>query len=35
MGASMGEVSSVDITWEANGAPIEDTLATGSAATGS
>ena len=35
MGASMGEVSSVDITWEANGAPIEDTLATASAATGS
>ena len=35
MGASMGEVSSVDITWEANGAPIEDTLATGAAAAGS
>lgn len=35
MGASMGEVSSVDITWEANGAPIEDTLATGAASTGS
>jgi len=35
MGASMGEVSSVDITWEANGAPIEDTLATGSASSGS
>ena len=35
MGASMGEVSSVDITWEANGAPIEDSLATGAAATGS
>ena len=35
MAASMGEVSSVDISWEANGAPIEDTLATGSAATGS
>ena len=35
MGASMGEVSSVDITWEANGAPIEDALATGSASSGS
>ncbi len=35
MGASMGEVSSVDITWEANGAPIEDTLATGAASTAS
>ena len=35
MGASMGEVSSVDITWEANGAPVEDTLATGQAYTGS
>jgi hypothetical protein len=35
MGASMGEVSSVDINWEANGAPIEDTLATGAASTGS
>ena len=35
MGASLGEVSSVDITWEANGAPIEDTLATGSASSGS
>ena len=35
MGASMGEVSSVDISWEANGAPIEDTLATGAASTGS
>ena len=35
MGASMGEVSSVDITWEANGAPIEDSLATGSSAVGS
>ena len=35
MGASMGEVSSVDITWEANGAPVEDTLATGSTSDGS
>ena len=35
MGASMGEVSSIDINWEANGAPIEDTLATGAASTGS
>ena len=31
----MGEVSSIDINWEANGAPIEDTLATGAASTGS
>jgi len=35
MSASVGEVSSVDITWEANGAPIEDSLATGAAAAGS
>ena len=35
MGASMGEVSSVDITWEANGAPVEDTLATGGTSAGS
>ena len=30
MGASMGEVSSVDITFEGNGAPVQSTLATGS-----
>ena len=35
MGASMGEVSSVDISWEANGAPVEDTLATGASSSGS
>ena len=35
MGASMGEVSSVDITWEANGAPVEDTLSTGAQSEGS
>tara|TARA_R100001443_G_scaffold31437_1_gene45428 strand:- start:3498 stop:4007 length:510 start_codon:yes stop_codon:yes gene_type:complete len=35
MSASMGEVSSVDINWEANGAPVESSLATGNSADGS
>lgn len=35
MGASMGEVSSVDITWEANGAPVETSLPTGESEAGS
>ena len=35
MSASMGEVSSVDINWEANGAPVESSLATGNSSDGS
>ena len=35
MGASMGEVASVDKTWEANGAPVENSLPTGESEAGS